>query len=93
MEPSEYKNYILTLLFVKYVSDKYLGISNYADVVVPNDASFESLKALRGKPNIGEGINKILARLAQENDLEGIINAADFDDDAKLGSRQEKSIS
>ena len=41
MEPSEYKNYILTLLFVKYVSDKYLGISsNYADVVVPNDASF-----------------------------------------------------
>lgn len=91
MEPSEYKNYILTLLFVKYVSDKYLGISsNYADVVVPNDASFESLKALRGKPNIGEGINKILARLAQENDLEGIINAADFDDDAKLGSGQEK---
>lgn len=91
MEPSEYKNYILTLLFVKYVSDKYLGVSsNYAEVIVPKDASFESLKSLRGKSNIGEGINKILARLAQENDLEGIINAADFDDDAKLGSGQEK---
>lgn len=91
MEPSEYKNFILTLLFVKYVSDKFLGVSSsYAEVIVPDGASFESLKALRGKPNIGEGVNKILSRLAQENDLEGIINAADFDDDAKLGSGQEK---
>lgn len=91
MEPSEYKNYILTLLFVKYVSDRFKGVSaNYADVIVPVEASFDALLALRGKPNIGEGINKILARLAQENDLEGIINAADFDDDAKLGSDQEK---
>lgn len=91
MEPSEYKNYILTLLFVKYVSDKFIGLPpKYADVIVPAEASFEALKALRGKSNIGEGINLILARLAQENDLEGVLNAADFDDDAKLGSGQEK---
>lgn len=91
MEPSEYKNYILTLLFVKYVSDKFVGVSrDYAEVIVPEDASFEALKTLRGRANIGEGINKILSRLAQENDLEGVINAVDFDDDSKVGSGQEK---
>ena len=93
MEPSEYKNHILALLFVKYVSDRFMGVSaNYADVIVPPEASFDALMALRGKPNIGEDINKVLARLAQENDLEGIINAADFDDDAKLGSDQEYTV-
>lgn len=91
MEPSEYKNYILTLLFVKYISDKYSGDSpDYAEVIVPDDANFKALKSLRGKQNIGEGINIILSRLAQENDLEGVVNAADFDEDAKLGSGQEK---
>ncbi|NLL35285.1 MAG: SAM-dependent DNA methyltransferase [Clostridiales bacterium] len=91
MEPSEYKNYILTLLFVKYVSDKYRGaLPGHADVIVPEDAGFEALKALRGKASIGKEINSILARLARENGLEGVINATDFDDESKLGSGQEK---
>lgn len=34
MDASQYKDYILTLLFVKYVSDKFTG-EDYADVEVP----------------------------------------------------------
>lgn len=37
MDPSLYKNYILTLLFVKYISDKYAGMK-YAPIKIPRDA-------------------------------------------------------
>ena len=84
MDASQYKDYILTLLFVKYVSDKYGGQSN-AEVVVPKGGSFQDMVALKGKPEIGDGINKIIGRLAEANDLKGIINVADFNDDSKLG--------
>ena len=71
MDASQYKNYVLVMLFVKYVSDKYAGLQ-YADVVVPEGGSFSDMILLRGTKNIGEGINIILGKLAGVNRLQTI---------------------
>ncbi|BAK70521.1 type I restriction-modification system subunit M [Aliarcobacter butzleri] len=84
MDASEYKNYVLTLLFMKYVSDKKDDANSLIDV--PKGASFEDMIALDGDKEIGDKINKIIAKLAEENDLKGIIDTADFNDSTKLGS-------
>ena len=63
MDASQYKDYVLTLLFVKYVSDKATG-NPYEEIVVPDGGSFVDMVALKNKPNIGEGMDKIIARLA-----------------------------
>ena len=84
MDASEYKNYVLTLLFMKYVSDKKNDANSLIDV--PTGASFEDMVALDGDKEIGDKINKIIAKLAEENDLKGIIDTADFNDSTKLGS-------
>lgn len=83
MDASLYKDYILTLLFVKYVSDR----DGQADALieVPAGASFVDMKALRGSKDIGEGMDKIIARIAEENDLSGVIDRAFFNDPEKFG--------
>jgi type I restriction enzyme M protein len=74
------------MLFIKYVSDKYAGVP-YAPITVPEGASFKDMVALKGKPDIGDQINKkILAPLANENKLSEM---PDFNDAAKLGSGKE----
>lgn len=88
MDASQYKDYVLVLLFVKYVSDKYAGDPN-ALIEVPEGGSFEDMVALRGQKDIGEKINIIIAKLAEANDLKGVIDVADFDDPDKLGSGKE----
>lgn len=88
MDASQYKDYVLALLFVKYVSDKYAG-QPYAPIKVPQGGSFADMQASKGKPNIGELLNIIIKRLASENDLVGIIDTADFDDKSKLGDGKE----
>ncbi|MCX2841299.1 type I restriction-modification system subunit M [Microbulbifer thermotolerans] len=88
MDASQYKDYVLTLLFMKYVSDKYKG-DPYGMIVVPAGASFDDMVALKGDKEIGEKINKIIARLAEENDLKGVIDVADFNDEDKLGKGKE----
>ena len=88
MDTSQYKDYILTLLFVKYVTDKFKGVK-YADIVVPEGGSFDDLIALRGNKNIGEEIDKVIAKLAEENELRGVIDNAHFNDETKLGKGQE----
>lgn len=89
MDASQYKDYVLTILFVKYVTDKYKN-DPYADFVVPKDGGFNALIEAKGKPDIGERINKVLTRLGEENELKGIIDLVDFDDSAKLGTGKEK---
>lgn len=84
MDASEYKNYVLTLLFMKYVSDKKDDPNSLIDV--PEGASFKDMIALDGDKEIGDKINKIIAKLAEENDLKGVIDTADFNDSSKLGS-------
>lgn len=86
MDASQYKDYVLVMLFVKYVSDKYAD-QPYAPIIIPKGASFKDMVALKGKPDIGEQINKkILAPLAEENKLSDM---PDFDDKTKLGSGKE----
>lgn len=65
MDASQYKDYILTLLFVKYVSDKFKG-STYGDIEVPKVVSFDDMLALIGNKNIGEVEDKIIAKLVEE---------------------------
>ena len=86
MDASQYKDYVLVLLFIKYISDKYYK-KRYAPIVIPRGASFKDLVALKGKPNIGDLINKkIRAPLMKNNTLS---NMPDFNDPAKLGSGKE----
>jgi type I restriction enzyme M protein len=88
MDASQYKDYVLTLLFMKYVSDKYKG-DPYGMIVVPQGASFDDMVALKGDKEIGDKINKIISGLAEENDLKGVIDVADFNDEEKLGKGKE----
>ncbi len=84
MDASQYKDYVLVLLFVKYVSDKYAGQAD-ALIEVPEGGSFKDMLALKGDKEIGDKINKIISRLAEANDLKGVIDVADFNDADKLG--------
>ena len=88
MDASQYKDYILTLLFVKYVTDRFKG-EMYADITVPDGGSFDDIVALKHDKNIGEGIDKVIAKLAGANNLRGVIDNAHFNDDKKLGNGQE----
>jgi type I restriction enzyme M protein len=88
MDSSQYKDYILTLLFVKYVSDKFKGVA-YGDIDVPEGGSFNDMLALTGNKNIGEEMDKIIARLAEANKLRGVIDNAHFNDEDKLGKGKE----
>lgn len=84
MDASQYKDYVLVVLFVKYISDKY---KNNPDslIEIPEGCDFDSFIALKGKSNIGEELNKKISALAEANDLSGVINVADFCDEQKLG--------
>ena len=85
MDASQYKDYVLTLLFMKYVSDKHAGVPD-ALIEVPADGGFSDMVKLKGDKEIGDKINKIIGRLAEANDLKGVIDQADFNDESKLGA-------
>lgn len=78
MDASQYKDYVLVLLFVKYVSDKYAGQKD-ALLDVPPGGGFADMVALKG-----DKINKIIGKMAEANDLKGVIAVADFNDDSYL---------
>ncbi len=84
MDASQYKDYVLVLLFMKYVSDRSKN-NRHALLDVPTGAGFDDLVKLKGQKDIGDGINKVIGKLADANDLRGVIDVADFNDDAKLG--------
>jgi type I restriction enzyme M protein len=86
MDASQYKDYVLVMLFIKYISDKYAG-QPFAPIQVPMGAAFADMVALKGQPDIGDRINKqIIAPLEQAN---RITIKADFNDPALLGSGKE----
>jgi len=86
MDASQYKDYILVLLFIKYVSDKYAG-QPYAPITIPPGASFKDMVALKGKSDIGDQImKKIIGPLATANRLSEM---PDFNNADKLGSGKE----
>lgn len=86
MDASQYKDYVLVLLFIKYVSDKYAGQA-YAPIIIPEGSSFKDMVALKGKGDIGDQINKkIIGPLANANKLSDF---PDFNDATKLGGGKE----
>ena len=88
MDASQYKDYVLVILFVKYISDKSRSDTAF-DIEIPDGCYFEDFVALKGNPNIGEEINKKMQKLAEANQLDGVF-VADFDDEAKLGKGKDK---
>ncbi len=88
MDASQYKDYILTFLFVKYVSDKAKS-DPHSVVEVPAGGSFDDMAALKGDKEIGDKVNKIIGRLAEANGLQKVIDLADFNDEEKLGKGKE----
>src|SRR5437879_13882016 len=84
MDASQYKDYVLVLLFMKYVSDKASSQKGYL-LDVPKGGSFADMVALKGDKEIGDKMNKIIGKLAEANDLKGVIDVADFNDADRLG--------
>ena len=88
MDASQYKDYVLVVLFMKYVSDRAKS-SRDSLIDIPKGGGFDDLVALKGKATIGDEFNKVIGRLADKNDLRGVIDVADFNDDSRLGKGKE----
>ncbi len=83
MDASLYKDYVLTLLFLKYVSDKHKYGGGMIEM--PAGTTFDDIVTLKNTADIGDRLNKIIAQIAEANDLKGVIDVADFNDEDKLG--------
>src|SRR5690606_18373137 len=88
MDASQYKDYVLVLLFIKYVSDKASKNKNYL-LDVPKGGRFADLVEMKGDKDIGDKMNKLVAKLAEANELKGVIDVADWNDPEKLGRGKE----
>lgn len=90
MDASQYKDYVLTFLFLKYVSDKYLKSPNKAMIQVPQGCTFPDIVKLKGNKEIGEKLNMVLDGIAKENELPWLANKDnDFNDEDRLGKGKE----
>lgn len=89
MDASQYKDYILTLLFIKYISDLHKA-GRRSLIVVPRGASFDDMYAIRHENDLGDKMNKMVEKITSANAGIGNINVADFDDGNKLGDAREK---
>ncbi|MFJ4086088.1 type I restriction-modification system subunit M [Pseudomonas psychrophila] len=91
MDASQYKDYVLFMLFIKYISDKYGNSDDFAPpVTIPVGASFKDMVALKGKADIGDKINKqIIQPLIDANTRLARSDFPDFCDPAKLGEGQD----
>ena len=92
MDASQYKDYVLFMLFIKYVSDKYGNSKDFASPVnIPTGASFKDMVALKGKPDIGDKINtQIIQPLIDANSRLARSDFPDFNDSNKLGDGAQK---
>ena len=89
MDASQYKDYVLTFLFIKYVSDKSLNDPR-AMIVVPHGCTFPDIVKLKGDKEIGEKLNIVLDAIAKENELSWLVNKDnDFNDEERLGKGKE----
>lgn len=92
MDASQYKDYVLFMLFMKYISDKYGNSENFAPpVIIPKGASFKDMVALRGNPDIGNKINtQIIQPLINANTRLSSSDFPDFNDPSKLGDGNDR---
>ena len=89
MDASQYKDYVLVLLFIKYIGDKWAG-QPYAPIAIPEGASFANMVALKGTADIGDQINKtIIAPLVGANAGLSLADFPDFNEESKLGTGKE----
>ena len=90
MDASQYKDYVLFMLFIKYISDKYVDSDDFAPVVtIPQGASFADMVKLKGKSDIGDKINtQIIQPLIDSNERLARSDFPDFNDPNKLGEGQ-----
>lgn len=96
MDASQYKDYILVLLFLKYISDKYARQKKPL-LIIPEGCTFDDMVKLKGqsdtskgKGGIGDGINKIIGKIADANEnLKFLVGLTDFNDPHKLGEGKE----
>ena len=88
VEPARYKDYVLVLLFFKYVSDRYKG-QPFAEFTISNGASFEDLIAAKGKSDVGERVDKIIQKFLEDNRLQGSLPDVSFNNPDELGSGKE----
>jgi type I restriction enzyme M protein len=90
MDASQYKDYVLFMLFIKYVSDKYGDSDDFAPpVTIPPGASFKDMVALKGKSDIGDKINtQVIQPLIDANTRLARSDFPDFNDPNKLGEGQ-----
>ncbi|KXJ49656.1 MAG: type I restriction endonuclease subunit M [Alcanivorax sp. Nap_24] len=87
MDASQYKDYVLFMLFIKYISDKYADSDDFAPpVVIPKGASFKDMIQLKGQSDIGDKINiQIIQPLIDNNARLARSDFPDFNDPNKLG--------
>lgn len=89
MDASQYKDYVLFMLFIKYVSDKYGNATDFPPVTIPKGASFKDMVALKGKSDIGDKINtQVIQPLIDANARLARSDFPDFNDPNKLGEGQ-----
>ena len=90
MDASQYKDYVLFMLFIKYITDKYGDSDHFAPPVsIPKGASFRDMIALKGKSDIGDRINtQIIQPLIDANSRLARTDFPDFNDPNKLGEGQ-----
>src|SRR5436190_16831964 len=90
MDASQYKDYVLFMLFIKYISDKYGDSDEFAPpVTIPLGASFKDMVALKGKSDIGDKINtQVIQPLIDANSRLARTDFPDFNDPNKLGEGQ-----
>jgi type I restriction enzyme M protein len=87
MDASQYKDYLLFMLFIKYVSDKYADCDDFAPpVTIPQGSSFKDMLEPRGKYDVGDKINtQIIQPLIDANSRLSRSDFPDFNDPNKLG--------
>lgn len=92
MDASQYKDYVLFILFIKYVSDKYGNSDSFAPpIAIPKGASFKDMVALKGKSDIGDRINtQVIQPLIDANSRLARSDFPDFNDPNKLGEGKER---
>lgn len=92
MDASQYKDYVLFMLFIKYVSDKYGDYDGFEPpVIIPKGASFRDMVALKGNSDIGNLINtQVIQPLIDANSRLARSDFPDFNDSNKLGDGAQK---
>lgn len=87
MDASQYKDYVLFMLFIKYISDKYGNSDDFEPAVtIPKGSSFTDMVELKGKSDVGDKINtQIIQPLIEANSRLARSDFPDFNDPNKLG--------